>query len=71
MNAREIADKHFQAALAEAAEAGIDADSIARYMLSQVVATFLAHRPLEDVRAELVSAAENADPDTDFMFMRP
>jgi hypothetical protein len=71
MTARQIARKHFTAALAEAEASGIDADALARYTLSLVVESFLAHRPLEDVRAELIAAAENADPDTDYMFMRP
>ena len=71
MNARTIAKTHFEAALAEAKSHGIEADSLARYTLSLVIETFLATRPLKDVQAELVAAAENADPDTDFMFMRP
>jgi len=71
MNARQVAKAHFDAALEDAKARGIAADTLARYMLSLVVETFLAHRPLADVQAELVAAAENADPDTDYMFMRP
>ena len=71
MNARQIAKAHFDAALAEAEAHGIDRDVIARYTLSLVVEAFLATRPLADVQAELIAAAENADPDTDYMFMRP
>jgi hypothetical protein len=71
MSARQIAKKHFEAALAEAGAQGIDADTLARYMLAGVVETFLALRPLADVQAELIAAAENADPETDYMFMRP
>jgi hypothetical protein len=71
MNARKIAKTHFEAALADAKANGIDADSVARYTLSLVVETFLATRPLKDVQTELIAAAENADPDADFMFMRP
>jgi hypothetical protein len=71
MNARQIAKAHFEAALEDAEAQGIAPDALARYMLSLVVETFLAHRPLADVQAELVAAADNADPDTDYMFMRP
>jgi len=71
MSARQIAKTHFEAALAEAKGRGIAPDALARYTLSLVVETFLATRPLADVQAELIAAAENADPDTDYMFMRP
>ena len=71
MSARQIARTHFEAALEEAKAQGIAADALARYTLSLVVETFLATRPLKDVQAELIAAAENADPDTDYMFMRP
>ena len=71
MSARQIAKTHFQAALDEAKAEGIAPDALARYTLSLVVETFLASRPLKDVQSELIAAAENADPDTDYMFMRP
>ena len=71
MGAKQIVDKHFEAALAEAEASGVAADTLARYMLSRVVEAFLATRPLKDVQDELIAAAENADPDTDHMFMRP
>ena len=71
MSARQIAKKHFEAALEEAKAQDIAPDTLARYTLSLVVETFLATRPLEDVQAELAAAADNADPDTDYMFMRP
>jgi hypothetical protein len=71
MNASAIAKRHFELAIREATAAGSDADATARYMLGWVVAEFLAHRSVEDVRAELQFVAENCDPATDFMFMRP
>jgi hypothetical protein len=40
-------------------------------MLSLAVATFLEKRSVDDVRRELMAAADNVDPDTDFVFMRP
>jgi len=39
-------------------------------MLSAVIATLLKYRTVADVRAELLAAAENCDPDTDCVFMR-
>ena len=71
MNASSIAKRHLELAIEEACKAGSDADATARYMLSWVVTEFLAHRPIQDVRAELLFVAENCDPDTDFTFMRP
>lgn len=66
-----IARTHFEAALAEAADARIDADTIARYTLSLVIETYLKQRPVADVRSELEAALDHLDPDEDFMFMRP
>lgn len=71
MGAKQIADKHFMAAIAEAEAEGVASDTLARYMLSRVVEAFLATRSVKDVQAELIAAADNADPDADYMFMRP
>lgn len=71
MSAGEIARKHFSAAMAEAQAAGQDADALARSLLSQVIASMLERRSVADVRAELIAAADNVDPDTDYAFMRP
>ena len=71
MSASDIARRHFAAAVAEAKASGLDSDAIARMMLSLAVGAFLERRSITDVRAELLSAAENVDPDTDYMFMRP
>ncbi len=71
MTATDIARKHFADAVKEAEIAGYDADSLARYMLAEVVACYLRKRSVQDVRAELAFVADNCDPDTDFMFMRP
>ncbi|HUO90579.1 MAG TPA: hypothetical protein VMU08_15490 [Rhizomicrobium sp.] len=67
----DIARKHFDAALAEAASGGVDAETVARYMLDLVVTTYLKTRAPKDVQAELQFVAENCDPDSDFVFMRP
>jgi hypothetical protein len=68
---REIAATHFDAALEEARRAGVEPDTIARYMLTRVVETYLATRGVDDVRREILTLADNIDPDTDYMFMRP
>lgn len=71
MSATTIARKYFDAALTEAETEGYDADALARAMLSRVVTAFLSVRDVQDVQAELIAAAENADPDGDHVFMRP
>jgi len=64
-------DDHAAAALAEAGAQGESPDTVARCMLNLVVETYLQTRPVKDVRSELQFVADNCDPDTDFMFMRP
>jgi hypothetical protein len=71
MSPTSIARSHLAAALAEAEASGANADALARAMLSQVIAKFLEYRSVADVKAELLAAAENCDPDTDYPFMRP
>jgi hypothetical protein len=71
MTAGEIARCHFAAALTAAAAERQDADAVARAMLAQAIANMLARRSVADVRAELLAAADNLDPDTDYVFMRP
>jgi hypothetical protein len=71
MSATEIAQRHFSAAVAEAESTGQAADSVCRALLSLLVAKYLESRPVADVQSELRFVADNCDPDTDFMFMRP
>jgi hypothetical protein len=71
MSAQEIAQRHFTAAIAEAEAAGFGTDSVCRSLLGLVVSKYLAARGVDDVQSELRFVAENCDPDTDFMFMRP
>lgn len=71
MTASEIARHYFVEARARCAADGQDPEAMARQMLSAVLAFMAETRPLSDVRAELMAAAENLDPDTDYMFMRP
>ncbi len=71
MTAGEIARTHFAAAMAAAKTVGQDADAVARNLFSLAISSMLERRSIADVRAELLAAAENVDPDTDYMFMRP
>ena len=71
MSATEIAERHFSAAMAEAERSGTGHDAVYRALLSLVVAKYLESRDLADVQSELRFVADNCDPDTDFMFMRP
>jgi len=71
MKASRIAQKHFEAAILEAEASNIDSETLCRYILSLVVAKYLEKRSVADVRAELIGSAENCDPATDYVFMRP
>ena len=71
MAAFDIAKKHFDAAMKEAGETSFDTDAVARQLLALVVAKYLETRAVADVRSELTFVAENCDPDTDYVFMRP
>jgi hypothetical protein len=71
MSATEIAQRHFSASMAEAERAGTDHDAVCRALLGLIVAKYLESRPVADVQSELRFVADNCDPDTDFMFMRP
>ncbi len=71
MSASEIAKLHFSAAVAEAEAAGVGHDSVCRSLLGLVVSKYLENRSVSDVQSELRFLAENCDPGTDFIFMRP
>ncbi|MCP4615232.1 MAG: hypothetical protein GY844_02230 [Bradyrhizobium sp.] len=71
MSASQIAKLHFDAALSAAKAAGLDTDGVCRALLGLVVSKYLESRAVADVQSELRFVAENCDPDTDFMFMRP
>jgi hypothetical protein len=71
MSATDIAKIHFSAAIADAERAGLDCDGVCRALLGLVVAKYLESRAVSDVQSELRFVADNCDPDTDFMFMRP
>ena len=71
MSATEIATRHFAAAIADAEGAGLGADGVCRALLGLLVTKYLESRQVADVQSELRFVADNCDPDTDFMFMRP
>lgn len=71
MNAGQIARAHFAAAMAQAEAEGQDRDAVGRVLLAEVVKSMLLRRGIRDVRAEILAAADNVDPDADYMFMRP
>ncbi|MDB5619190.1 hypothetical protein [Tardiphaga sp.] len=71
MSATDIAKSHFAAAMAEAQAAGVDHDGVCRSLLGLLVSKYLETRSAADVQSELRFVADNCDPDTDFMFMRP
>jgi hypothetical protein len=71
VNGFEIARKHFESAIADATRAGLDPEAVARYTLSLVIAKYREAHSVEDVRSELSFLADNCDPETDYVFMRP
>jgi len=66
-----IAKTYFDAALDDARSQRLDRDATIRAFLSLVVSAYLENRSEEDVRQELLAAADNINPDEDYMFMRP
>lgn len=71
MSAGKIARGHFAAAITQAKAEGQDLDAVARTMLAEAVKSMLERRSVKDVQAEILAAADNVDPDKDYMFMRP
>lgn len=72
MSATEIAKLHFSKAVSEAEAAGLGHDSVCRSLLGLIVSKYLeGGRSVSDVQSELRFVADNCDPGTDFIFMRP
>lgn len=71
MQANDLARRHFDAAMQEAKILNLDPDAVARSLLGLVVTQYLQTRSVKDVQSELQFVAENCDPDTDYVFMRP
>ena len=72
MSAYQIAAKHAQAALAEAAGKSISADVVGRALIAEAINAFRSvGRSNSDIAAELTASAENLDDDEPMAFMRP
>jgi len=71
MQGYDLAKKYFDAAMNEATACGFGRDAIARYTLQLIVHQYLETRSVADVQSELRFIADNCDPETDYMFMRP
>ena len=71
MTASEIARSHFEAAMQSADSDGQGRQAVARNLMAEALKLYLQSRTLDDVRSELIATADNLDPDTDYVFMRP
>ena len=71
MSTYQLVSRHVEAALSEAATCSIDADVVARCLLSEAVRIFQRHRSNDDIAAELAGLADNLDEDNPLVFMRP
>ena len=69
--ARTIVTAHVDAALAEAEEAKVAKDTIARILFEKALNIWRDERELEDIASELTAAIDNLNPDEDYTFMRP
>ena len=67
----ELARRHAQAAIAEAAAHGHPSDSAARALLNAVIEIYRRGRSPDDIRRELEFVAAHLEPDDEFEFMRP
>jgi hypothetical protein len=71
MSAYSIARQHMDAAQTEAAEAGVDIDTLLRAMLATLAERYRDAMGADDLRAILQYQLDNAQGDEDYMFMRP
>lgn len=71
MGTHELVARHVAAALEEARARSIDADVVARCLLSEAIRLFRQGRPIEDIAAELTAAADNLDENEPLAFIRP
>ena len=71
MNAHALVSRHVDAALKDAEASSIDADVVARCLLSEAIRLFRRSRPIADIAAELTAAADNLDEDEPLAFIRP
>jgi hypothetical protein len=71
MSAFDIARRHAAEAFEEARGKNAGTDIVGRHLIDAVITEFLKTRSVDDVRRELLFIAENVDPETDYIFMRP
>ena len=71
MSAYTIARQHVEVALAEAAESGIDGETLLRALLVTLAERYRTLKGPDDLRAVLQFQLDNAEGDEDYMFMRP
>ena len=71
MATHEMVARHVAAAVQEAAAKSVSSDVVARCLLSEAIRLFREQRPIEDVAAELIAAADNLDEDAPLAFIRP
>jgi len=67
----EIARRHLEAAVAEAARENVDAARIGKALMSELLRLLQQHRSAADIRAETAFELENLEDDQEFTFMRP
>lgn len=70
MSAWEMVNRHVEAALTEAAAAGIPPETVAGNLITEAVRILKISRPPNDIRDQLQFAIENLE-DRDYEFMRP
>lgn len=71
MSTHQLVSRHVEAALAEASAKGVEADVVARCLLSEAIRLFKQGRANDDIAAELAAAADNLDEDSPLVFIRP
>lgn len=71
MSAAALATRALATAVIEAESAGVEPDALCRSLMGKIVERFLLTRSVADVQAELRFIADNCDPGTDHVFMRP
>ena len=67
----DLVARHVAEALKEAEGHSVSSDVVARCLLSEAIRLFRQHRPIDDVAAELIAAADNLDEDAPLAFIRP
>jgi hypothetical protein len=71
IGAHDLVARHVAEALKEAEHHSVSSDVVARCLLSEAIRLFRQHRPIDDVAAELIAAADNLDEAEPLAFMRP